>query len=41
MIFDEYLKIIEKVNENGIYKPCWESLSKHKTPRWYMDSKLG
>ncbi len=38
---NEYLKIIDAVNENGFYKPNWQSLSTHKTPKWYMDAKLG
>lgn len=41
MTVQEYLKQIDKVNENGKYKADWESLSHHKTPEWYMHDKLG
>ena len=39
--FEEYLKLIDEVNENGRYKPEWESLSGHKTPSWYYRDKFG
>ncbi len=41
MTTQEYLKRIDEVNENGKFKPNWESLSHHKTPSWYMHDKLG
>ncbi len=41
MTVEEYLKIIDEVNEKGKYSPDWESLSKHKTPQWFMRDKLG
>lgn len=41
MTVNEYLKLIDEVNENGIYKPDWASLSHHKTPEWYMNAKVG
>ncbi len=41
MTTDKYLKLIDKVNENGKYRADWASLSRHKTPDWYMNAKLG
>ncbi len=41
MTVNEYLKLIDEVNEKGRYKPDWQSLSHHKTPEWYMHDKLG
>ena len=41
MNVNEYLKIIDEVNENGRYKPDWQSLSHHKVPDWYMNDKVG
>ncbi len=41
MTVNEYLTLIDEVNEKGKYKPTWESLSKHETPKWYMYDKLG
>lgn len=38
---DSYLKLIDTVIENGVYKDNWESLSKHTTPKWFTDGKLG
>lgn len=37
----DYLKQVETVNDKGLYKPTWESLSKHETPRWFHDAKFG
>lgn len=41
MTKEEYLKLIDEVNEKGYYKPTWESLSCCKTPAWYMHDKIG
>ncbi len=41
MTTQEYLKQIDHVIENGSYKANWQSLSRHKTPEWYMRDKLG
>ncbi len=41
MNVNEYLKLIDEVNENGKYKPDWQSLSHHKVPSWYMNDKVG
>ncbi len=41
MTKEEYLKLIDEVNEKGRYKPDWASLSWHKTPDWYYKGKLG
>ena len=41
MTREEYLKEIDRVNESGVYKDNWESLSQHKTPEWFMNGKLG
>lgn len=38
---EEYLKQIDSVIANGYYKDNWGSLSKHKTPEWYRNSKFG
>lgn len=38
---NEYLKLIDEVNEKGKYKPDWATLSHHKTPEWYMQGKVG
>jgi hypothetical protein len=32
MTTEEYLKQIDRVNENGKYKPDWASLAHHKVP---------
>ncbi|MCQ2519783.1 MAG: alpha-L-fucosidase [Lachnospiraceae bacterium] len=37
----DYLKLIDSVNENGVYKANWSSLSGHKTPEWYYTGKFG
>lgn len=37
----EYLELIDSVNENGKYKANWASLSNHKVPEWYMYGKVG
>ncbi|MFI3213279.1 MAG: alpha-L-fucosidase [Eubacteriales bacterium] len=36
-----YLKKIDCVIENGVYKDDWKSLSNHKVPDWYQDAKFG
>ena len=41
MTTEEYLKQIDRVNENGKYKPDWASLAHHKVPEWYMHDKVG
>lgn len=41
MTTQEYLKLIDDVNEKGTYKPDWATLSHHKVPDWYMRDKLG
>ena len=41
MTVNEYLKLIDEVNENGKYKPDWSSLAHHKVPDWYMNDKVG
>lgn len=41
MTTQEYLKLIDEVNENGKYKADWASLAHHKVPDWYMHDKLG
>lgn len=41
MTTKEYLELIDKVNEEGRYKPDWASLSDHKVPEWYKKGKLG
>ena len=41
MTTEEYLKIIDEVNEKGPFKADWASLSRHKTPLWYMRDKIG
>lgn len=38
---NEYLKEINRVIKSGPYDDNWESLCKHRTPRWYEDSKFG
>lgn len=37
----EYLKLIEKCIDGGKYKADWSSLSGHKIPDWYYQSKFG
>lgn len=41
MTKEDYLEQIEVVNHEGIYKPSWESLSKHESPKWFCDAKFG
>ena len=41
MTKQEYLKQINNVIKNGKYKDNWESLSHHKTPKWFVDGKFG
>lgn len=38
---ETYLELIENVIQNGKYKDNWQSLSGHKTPEWFSDSKFG
>ena len=37
----EYLKRVEEVIAQGPFRDTWESLSAHRTPRWYEDGKFG
>lgn len=39
--YQEILDEIDRVNEQGIYKDNWESLSTYPTPKWYADAKFG
>lgn len=41
MTTQDYLELIDKVNEQGKYKADWESLAHHKVPEWYIHDKLG
>ncbi|NMP38325.1 MAG: alpha-L-fucosidase [Clostridiales bacterium] len=41
MTVNEYLKIIDEVNENGKYKPTVESLEAYPYPQWFEDAKFG
>lgn len=41
MTVQQYLALIDEVNEKGKYKPDWVSLSHHKVPEWYMHDKIG
>ena len=41
MTTQEYLRLIDEVNENGKYKADWHSLAHHKVPEWYMHDKIG
>ena len=41
MTTQEYLNLIDEVNEKGKYKADWASLTHHKVPDWYMHDKLG
>lgn len=36
-----YLQRIDEVNENGRYKPDWQSLADYPIPKWYEEAKLG
>ena len=36
-----YLAQIDRVIAAGPYKADWSSLSRHATPGWYQDAKLG
>ena len=38
---EAYLRQIEAVIAAGPFAASWESLSAHKTPEWYLRSKLG
>jgi hypothetical protein len=35
------LKEMQAVNNNGPWKPTWDSLDKHQAPEWFLDAKLG
>lgn len=37
----EEVKKIEETNTKGVYKPTFESLTKHPMPEWFQDAKLG
>lgn len=41
MTTQQYLALIDEVNEKGRFKPDWTSLAHHKVPDWYMRDKLG
>ena len=41
MTKEEYLRLIDEVNETGTYHADWASLSNHKTPDWYYKGKFG
>ena len=43
MSYDQkkWLEQIDRVIGQGPYEATWESLSKHKTPDWFMDAKFG
>ena len=41
MTMEEYLQKIDDVIASGKYRDNWESLSYHRTPDWYVRSKLG
>ena len=36
-----YLQKIEEVNNNGKYKPEWDSLAGYRVPKWYSEAKFG
>lgn len=38
---EEYLAYMEKVIEEGEYKPDWESLMRAKVPEWFLHEKFG
>jgi alpha-L-fucosidase len=35
------LKEIDKVDQQGPFRPDWESLQKYEVPKWYQDAKFG
>ncbi|HSS97896.1 MAG TPA: alpha-L-fucosidase [Terriglobales bacterium] len=35
------LKQVDQVNQQGPYRPDWESLQKYEAPAWYQDAKFG
>ena len=43
MAYDQQLWLdqIDRVIQQGPYEANWDSLSKHKTPDWFRDAKLG
>ncbi|MBR3305011.1 MAG: alpha-L-fucosidase [Christensenellaceae bacterium] len=38
---ERYIKKIDEVIDRGPYSADWASLSKYRTPEWFMDLKLG
>lgn len=38
---EQYLKLIDEVNEKGRFKPTWDSLQQYRVPKWYEDIKFG
>ncbi len=38
---NEYLKLVDQVNEQGPYKPEWDSLTRSRVPDWFAKEKLG
>ena len=41
MTVQAYLEKVDAVNAAGRYKPDWDSLSRHRTPAWFEESKFG
>lgn len=37
----DYLAKIDEVNEQGQYKPDWQSLAEYPVPQWYKEAKFG
>jgi len=35
------LENVDRVNQDGPYRPDWESLRKYEVPDWYQDAKFG
>ena len=38
---DELMRQVAATNEQGKYKPTWESLDSHQAPEWFLDAKFG
>lgn len=36
-----YLRRIDAVNDQGVYKPDWQSLAAYPVPQWYKEAKFG
>ena len=36
-----YLRRIDAVNDQGVYKPDWLSLAAYPVPQWYKEAKFG